>query len=179
MAEGAFWDDQERARDIVQQVKELKGWVEPHESLTARVQAAQELGELLALEPDDAMAADLDGEAQRIAEELEAFELRTLLRGRDDQRDAQLEISAGAGGTEADSVRETVWRRVEEKHVPARAYVEAACGPPRLCRLGSTHSSQRGEQARLGRGLRLVHLRRLGGVVTGRRLAAVRAAGEQ
>jgi peptide chain release factor 2 len=101
MAEGAFWDDQERARDIVQQVKELKGWVEPHESLTARVQAALELGELLALEPDDAMAADLDTEAQRIAEELEAFELRTLLRGRDDQRDAQLEISAGAGGTEA------------------------------------------------------------------------------
>jgi len=101
MAEGAFWDDQERARDIVQQVKELKGWVEPHEALTARVAAARELGELLDLEPDAGMAAELDAETQRIAEELEAFELRTLLRGKDDQRDAQLEISAGAGGTEA------------------------------------------------------------------------------
>lgn len=101
MAEAAFWDDQDRARDIVQQVKELKGWVEPHEALTGRVAAAQELGELLALEPDDAMAAELDAEVRRVVEELEAFELRTLLRGKDDQRDAQLEISAGAGGTEA------------------------------------------------------------------------------
>ena len=101
MAEAAFWDDQERARDIVQQVKELKGWVEPHEALSARALAARELGELLALEPDEAMAGELDAEVRRLAEELDAFELRTLLRGRDDARDAQLEISAGAGGTEA------------------------------------------------------------------------------
>jgi peptide chain release factor 2 len=29
MADAAFWNDQEHARDIVQQVKVLKGWVEP------------------------------------------------------------------------------------------------------------------------------------------------------
>ncbi len=101
MSEGAFWNDQDHARDIVQQVKELKGWVDPYDGLIARAASARELDELLGLEPDAAMAADLDAEVERIAEELDAFELRSLLRGKDDFRDAQVEIAAGAGGTEA------------------------------------------------------------------------------
>jgi peptide chain release factor 2 len=36
-----------------------------------------------------------------LGEQIEAFRLRSLLSGPDDFRDAQLEISAGAGGTEA------------------------------------------------------------------------------
>ncbi|XWV18754.1 MAG: PCRF domain-containing protein [Gemmatimonas sp.] len=47
------------------------------------------------------MNADLDAEVERIVSELDASNSRGLLRGRDDFRDAQLEISAGAGGTEA------------------------------------------------------------------------------
>jgi peptide chain release factor 2 len=47
------------------------------------------------------MFAELDRELEAIETELDAFELRTLLRGADDFRDAQVEISAGAGGTEA------------------------------------------------------------------------------
>lgn len=101
MAEGHFWNHQERAREVVQQVKVLKGWVEPWDDLDARVRNARELGELLALEPDEGMARDLDADVAAIAAELEAFGLRTLLRQPDDVRDAQLEISAGAGGTEA------------------------------------------------------------------------------
>jgi peptide chain release factor 2 len=101
MADGAFWNDQEHARDIVQQVKVLKGWVDPCDSLSARITSARELDELLSLEPEPGMDADLDAEVARIVEALDAFELRSLLRGKDDHRDAQLEISAGAGGTEA------------------------------------------------------------------------------
>ncbi|WP_396224401.1 peptide chain release factor 2 [Gemmatimonas sp.] len=101
MADAAFWNDQDHARDIVQQVKVLKGWVEPMDSLTARIESARELDELLALEPDESIYKDLDQEVQRILADLEAFELKSLLRGKDDFRDAQVEISAGAGGTEA------------------------------------------------------------------------------
>lgn len=110
MSDGAFWNDQEHARDIVQQVKVLKGWIEPFDSLSARCASARELDELLALEPDDAMAKDLDAEVAKIVEELEAFALRTLLRGRDDFRDAQVEIAAGAGGTEAQDWAEMLER---------------------------------------------------------------------
>jgi peptide chain release factor 2 len=101
MSDGGFWNDQERARDVVQQVKSLKGWVEPFERLEARVTSALELEELLAADPDPALAAELDTEVESLGADLQAFELRSLLRGPDDHRDAQVEISAGAGGTEA------------------------------------------------------------------------------
>ena len=101
MASAGFWNDQESARNAVQQVKELKGWIDPYDRLTGRVTAALELDELLASEPDESMSADIGRELDTIESELEAFKLRSLLRGPDDFRDAQLEISAGAGGTEA------------------------------------------------------------------------------
>ena len=101
MAEPGFWDDQTSAQEVVQRVKELRGWVEPFESLEGRIASGVELEELLALEPDAEMAADLDREVAAIRAELDQFEVRSLLRGPDDHRDAQVEISAGAGGTEA------------------------------------------------------------------------------
>lgn len=101
MTGAGFWDDQERARDVVQRVKTLKGWVEPFDRLEARVRSARELDEMLRDAPDDGMARELDEETAAIEGELRAYELRSLLQGPDDHRDAQLEISAGAGGTEA------------------------------------------------------------------------------
>ena len=101
MSDGAFWTNQERAQGVVQQVKELKGWVDPFERLVARTREATEMDELLAMEADSAVEADLEREVAQIGADLESFELRSLLRGPDDFRDAQVEISAGAGGTEA------------------------------------------------------------------------------
>ncbi len=110
MSEGAFWDDQERSREIVQQVKVLKNWIEPFDSLTARTASARELHELLSLEPDERLLLDLDTEVESIESDTDALELRSLLRGRDDYRDAQLEISAGAGGTEAQDWAQMIMR---------------------------------------------------------------------
>jgi peptide chain release factor 2 len=101
MSSAGFWNDQESARSAVQQVKELKGWIEPFDRLTGRVNAALELDELLAAEPDESMSADIEREVDSVETDLDAYKLRSLLRGADDFRDAQLEISAGAGGTEA------------------------------------------------------------------------------
>ena len=101
MASAGFWNDQESARTAVQQVKELKGWVEPYDRLAGRISAALELAELLSAEPDAVMSAEVDQEVGTVESEVDAFELRSLLRGPDDFRDAQVEISAGAGGTEA------------------------------------------------------------------------------
>src|SRR5262249_55837443 len=99
MADPAFWNAQERARGVVQEVKQLKGWIEPFDKLLGRIHSAVELVELLALEPDADMEAEVAREAASVREDVDAFELRSLLQGRDDFRDAQLEISAGAGGT--------------------------------------------------------------------------------
>src|SRR3954463_8756000 len=101
MGAGDFWNNQEHAQSVVQQVKALKNWVEPFEALVARVRSAGELAELLDAEPDAGMDAELGAEIERIGPELEEFRLRSLLSHPDDYRDVQLEISAGAGGTEA------------------------------------------------------------------------------
>ena len=110
MSDPNFWNAQERARGVVQEVKTLKNWIEPWEKLRGRIQSARELEELLAMEPDAAMIADVEKEAASIREETDAFELRSLLQGRDDMRDAQLEISAGAGGTEAQDWAQMIMR---------------------------------------------------------------------
>jgi peptide chain release factor 2 len=101
MADAGFWNAQERAREVVQEVKVLKNWIEPFDALLGRIRSARELEELLCVEPDAEMEAEVARETAAIHEELAAFELRSLLQGKDDFRDAQLEISAGAGGTEA------------------------------------------------------------------------------
>jgi peptide chain release factor 2 len=84
--------------------------VDPFDKLWGRVQSALELDEMLALEPDPEMIAEVERETVAIAEEAEAFKLRSLLQGRDDFRDAQVEISAGAGGTEAQDWAEMLMR---------------------------------------------------------------------
>src|SRR5947209_11777684 len=101
MADAAFWNNQEKAQATLQEAKTLRNWIDPYDKLNDRVTSALELDELLADSPEADMERELDAESSQLAEELRAFELKSLLRGADDYRDAQLEISAGAGGTEA------------------------------------------------------------------------------
>jgi peptide chain release factor 2 len=101
MAEPGFWDDQEFAQKVVQHMKALRGWIDPFDKIDGRVTSAQDLEAMLVTDPDDDLARELDDEVTALRNELEALRLRSLLSGPDDFRDAQLEISAGAGGTEA------------------------------------------------------------------------------
>jgi peptide chain release factor 2 len=101
MADGAFWNNQERAREVVQRTKSLRIWTEPYDKLWNRLQGALEMDALLEGDPDPDMIAEVDGETGAIRDETDAFKLKSLLQGPDDYRNAQVEISAGAGGTEA------------------------------------------------------------------------------
>ncbi|MBP6572536.1 MAG: peptide chain release factor 2 [Gemmatimonadales bacterium] len=97
----AFWADSERARELVQEIKTLKAWITPHSDLSARVDDASGMLELLELEPDASMEADIATELDKITAGLDKLELQTMLQGADDQRDALLTIHPGAGGTES------------------------------------------------------------------------------
>ena len=110
MGEPDFWNRQESAQQVLQEVKMLRNWIDPFDRLTARLESARELDDLLRESPDADMDADLDREIEALDVELDAFELKTLLRGEDDFRDAQVEISAGAGGTEAQDWAEMLMR---------------------------------------------------------------------
>jgi peptide chain release factor 2 len=110
MGSADFWNNQETAQEMVQQVKSLKSWVEPFDALAGSAASARELAELLEIEPDAEMQRDLGKEVDRIGVELETYRLRSLLNHPDDFRDAQLEISAGAGGTEAQDWAQMIMR---------------------------------------------------------------------
>jgi peptide chain release factor 2 len=110
MSETGFWSDQGKAQEVVQQVKGFKSWLDPYDGLSARVDGAIELEEMLAADPDEAMDAELTSETDAIDAKLEEFRLRSLLSGPDDFRDAQVEIAAGAGGTEAQDWAEMLLR---------------------------------------------------------------------
>ena len=101
MADPSFWNSQEKAQATLQEAKSLRNWLEPFDELQGRAVGALELDELLAEGSEPDMERELEAEADRLKDDLDSFEVRSLLRGPDDFRDAQLEISAGAGGTEA------------------------------------------------------------------------------
>jgi len=101
MAEPKFWDVPDRAREVIQEVNTLKNWIEPFDRLEAKLREMTELDQLLNLEHDAELSAELDRELATFEEQLTSFELRSMLQGPDDHRNAMVEISAGAGGTEA------------------------------------------------------------------------------
>ncbi len=101
MADPSFWTKQDDAQRTLQEVKSLRAWTDPYDKLESKLTAAQELHELLSESSDTDMEKELDEMIEALDSEIDSFEVKTLMRGQDDFRDAQLEIAAGAGGTEA------------------------------------------------------------------------------
>ena len=119
MGEPGFWDVPDRAREVIQEVNTLKNWIEPYDRLDAKLREMTELDQLLNSEDDAGLSDELDRELATFDEELSSFELRSMLQGPDDHRNAMVEISAGAGGTEAQDWAAMLLRmytRWAEKH---------------------------------------------------------------
>ena len=119
MAEPGFWDDPDAARATMAESTGLKSWTDPWTSLSTRVQDLVELEELLEVEPDSGLEDELMRDAEAIQAEIESLELRNMLQGPDDQRDALVTIHPGAGGTESQDWAEMLLRmygRWAEKH---------------------------------------------------------------
>jgi peptide chain release factor 2 len=110
MSEGDFWNDADRARTVIAEVNELKAWAEPWQRLSAKVGDLREFAELLEVEGDAALSEDWSREVESIGSALAALELRNMLRGPDDHRDALVTIHPGAGGTESQDWAEMLLR---------------------------------------------------------------------
>jgi peptide chain release factor 2 len=88
----------------------LKAWVEPFDSLQARAMDLEELRALLEEEEDEGLAEDWNREVDTLSEDIARVELRAMLSGPDDGRDAMLTIHPGAGGTESQDWAEMLMR---------------------------------------------------------------------
>jgi len=119
MARPGFWDKQDKARETIDEANRIKAWLAPWRELHRKVGDLNALAELLELEDD----ADLEAEWQRglaaLESGVEALELRTMLQGEDDHREALVTIHPGAGGTESQDWAEMLMRmytRWAERH---------------------------------------------------------------
>jgi peptide chain release factor 2 len=114
-----FWDNPDAAREVIDEVNRLKGWIEPWDELSEKVVTLQELAVLLEDEADEEMEAEVVRELERSERALAELELKTMLQGPDDHRDAMVTIHPGAGGTESQDWAEMLTRmytRWAEKH---------------------------------------------------------------
>jgi peptide chain release factor 2 len=110
MAQPGFWDDQNAAREVIAEANGMKQWVEPWDALDRKTRELQEFGALLEAEPDADLEASWNAEVEKLRQDIEKFEVRALLSGADDQRDALLTIHPGAGGTESQDWAEMLMR---------------------------------------------------------------------
>jgi peptide chain release factor 2 len=119
MADPDFWNDADRARELIAEANSLKRWTEPWARLSTKVNDLSELAELLEAESDSGMLEEWAAEVDTIGTDLDSLELRNMLQGEDDVRDAIITIHPGAGGTESQDWAEMLLRmyhRWAERH---------------------------------------------------------------
>ncbi len=110
MAEPGFWDHQDAARTSIEEANRLKAWVEPWKALSTKASDLQALAELLKEESDAELAGEFERELDALQEGVDDLELRTMLQGEEDYREAIVTIHPGAGGTESQDWAEMLMR---------------------------------------------------------------------
>jgi peptide chain release factor 2 len=99
MSHPTFWDNQDKAKKTIQQLKPLNALLKPYEELQSAVADIHTMAEFA--EADDEMAAELESSLPKIEQRTDAFEFQAMLSGPQDASNAFLRIQAGAGGTDA------------------------------------------------------------------------------
>ena len=99
MSQPTFWDNQDRAQQVIQQLKPLNGVLKPFEDMEATSGDLQALAELS--DEDPGLEPELDTELGRLEKKLDDFELQSMLSGPQDASNAYVKIQAGSGGTDA------------------------------------------------------------------------------
>ncbi len=119
MAQPGFWDHQEAARETIAESNRIKAWVDPWNDLSAKVKDLDALAELLAEEDDAELQAEFERGLDGVERGIDSLEVRTMLQGEEDHRDAIVTIHPGAGGLESQDWAEMLMRmytRWAERH---------------------------------------------------------------
>ena len=114
-----LWDDQARAQKVTSELSHTQGELRRVEELRQRLDDLPVLYELAAEDGGDDELAEADAELKKLREDLEAMEVRTLLSGEYDEREAVVTIRSGAGGVDAADWAEMLMRmyiRWAEQH---------------------------------------------------------------
>ncbi|MGL4306873.1 MAG: peptide chain release factor 2 [Mycobacteriaceae bacterium] len=121
-ADPALWNDQEHAQQVTSQLSHAQGELRRVDGLRGRLDDLSVMYELAEEEDDQGKAeaiAEADIERAALREDIATMEVKTMLSGEYDQRDALVNIRSGAGGVDAADWAEMLMRmyiRWAEKH---------------------------------------------------------------
>lgn len=108
MSAAGFWDNQERAQQVVAELKAVKGIVKPLEEAET---ATGDLTAMLELADEDtSFEPEVRREISRLEKAVDDIELKSLLNGPHDQAGALVSIFARDGGTDANDWAEMLLR---------------------------------------------------------------------
>ncbi len=114
-----LWDDQENAQAVTSRLSFVQGEIRKVEALRSRLDDLPILFELAESEDDEAALADALKELEAVEATVAELEVRTLLSGEYDAREAFVSIRSGAGGVDAADWAEMLLRmytRYCERH---------------------------------------------------------------
>ena len=121
-----LWDDQANAQRVTSQLSAKQSELERVHGLRERLDDASLMLEMAAEEDDADARAEVEKELKSLTADIEALEVRTLLSGDYDLRDALITIRAEAGGVDAADFAEMLMRmymRWAERHgYPVEVY---------------------------------------------------------
>ncbi|MGW7020682.1 peptide chain release factor 2 [Streptomyces decoyicus] len=115
----SLWDDPESAQKITSRLSYLQGQLRKAEELRGRVDDLELLFEMAEDEGDDDARAEAETELAQVRKAVDELEVRTLLSGEYDAREALVNIRAEAGGVDAADFAEKLQRmylRWAERH---------------------------------------------------------------
>jgi peptide chain release factor 2 len=114
-----LWNDQAKAQDVTSRLSYVNGEIGRLQSLRSRIDDAGVLLELAEDEGDAGSLEEVHRELISLAKAVDELEVRTLLSGEYDSREALVAIRAGAGGVDAADFAEMLLRmylRWAERH---------------------------------------------------------------
>ncbi|MFB7714704.1 peptide chain release factor 2 [Streptomyces sp. NPDC056105] len=115
----SLWDDPDAAQKITSKLSHLQAEVRKAENLRGRIDDLSVLFEMAEEEDDPDTRAEAESELTSVKKALDEMEVRTLLSGEYDSREALVNIRAEAGGVDAADFAEQLQRmylRWAERH---------------------------------------------------------------
>ena len=114
-----LWDDQDNATRVTGRLSLIQGELDRFMALQSRIEDLALMIEMAQEEGDADTLADSERELARVRKSVESLEIRTLLSGEYDVREALITIRSGAGGVDAADFAEMLMRmyvRWAEQH---------------------------------------------------------------
>jgi len=106
----ALWDDPENAQRVTSRLSLLQGQLRKVKELHGRIDDLEVLFELAEAEGDADARAEAEEELRAVQKAVDELEVRTLLSGEYDPREAMISIRAEAGGVDAADFAEQLMR---------------------------------------------------------------------